>query len=113
YWNIDHLLIEILTGLQIAKKMGYEKCTVGIDTWAVDYVLLNKDGERLKEVVSYRDNRTSGTIEKITNKIPKNKLYEKTGIQFLPFNTLYQLYEEEEELIRQTYKVLMVPDYLN
>lgn len=111
-WDIDHLLAEILKGLSIVKSMGYEDCTVGIDTWAVDYALVGKDGKRLQEVVSYRDHRTDYSIEKFSKIISKEKIYEKTGIQFLPFNTIYQLYEEKKHLLNETEKILLVPDYL-
>src|SRR5690625_629602 len=101
YWDVDHLLKEILVGLQKVKQAGYDRRTVGIDTWAVDYVLLNKDGERLKEVVSYRDDRTEHSIEKLTKKISKETIYNITGIQFLPFNTIYQLYEEDPDILHE------------
>jgi len=112
YWDIDHLLYEILYGLSLVKSMGYEDCTLGIDTWAVDYALVGKDGKRLQDVVSYRDHRTDHSIEKFTKIISKAKIYEKTGIQFLPFNTIYQLYEENKKLLNDANKILMVPDYL-
>ncbi|WP_342506050.1 rhamnulokinase [Sporosarcina sp. FSL K6-2383] len=113
YWDIDYLLNEILYGLQLAKQAGYRVESVGIDTWAVDYVLLNKKGERMKEVVSYRDHRTAETIDKVTGQLARERIYEKTGIQFLPFNTIYQLYEEDEKVIMELDQLLMVPDYLN
>jgi len=113
YWNIDYLLKEVLKGLQLVKKAGYDRCTVGIDTWAVDYVLLGDDGKRLKEVVSYRDNRTKNTINKLTKRISKKSIYKKTGIQFMPINTIYQLYEEDKTVLEKTNQILMVPDYLN
>ncbi|EID43016.1 rhamnulokinase [Parageobacillus thermoglucosidasius] len=112
YWDIDYLLNEILKGLQVVKSLGYDQCTVGIDTWAVDYVLLDQKGKRLREVVSYRDGRTKQTIEKVTKLVSKEKIYKKTGIQFLPFNTIYQLYEEDQEKLKNTNQILMVPDYL-
>ncbi|KUP35844.1 MULTISPECIES: rhamnulokinase [Bacillus] len=112
YWDIDHLLEQILQGLQKVKALGYDCCTVGIDTWAVDYVLLDEKGSRLREVISYRDKRTENTMEKLAQTISKETIYQKTGIQFLPFNTIYQLYEEDRELLRQTEQILMVPDYL-
>lgn len=113
YWDIDYLLNEIVYGLQLAKKAGYQVESIGIDTWAVDYVLLNKEGKRMKEVISYRDHRTTGTIKKVTEQISRNRIYEKTGIQFLPFNTIYQLYEEDKVVIKEINQLLMVPDYLN
>jgi rhamnulokinase len=112
YWNIDHLLNEIVKGLAVAKTLGYDSCTVGIDTWAVDYVLVGQKGDRLQEVVSYRDKRTKQTIDKVSKIISRKEIYEKTGIQFLSFNTLYQLYEEKKEMLDQTKHILLVPDYL-
>lgn len=112
YWDVDHLFNEILIGLQLVKKLGHKKCTIGIDTWAVDYVLVNKEGNRLKEVVSYRDNRTEKAIDNLTKRVSKEDIYHKTGIQFLPFNTLYQLSVEDDEILAETDKILLVPDYL-
>lgn len=112
YWNIDHLLHEIIKGLAEAKKRGYESVTVGIDTWAVDYVLVDENGNRLQEVVAYRDKRTERTMDKVSREIDPKTIYQKTGIQFLPFNTLYQLYEEKKELLQKAKHILLVPDYL-
>ncbi|WP_339204114.1 rhamnulokinase [Bacillus sp. EU52] len=112
FWDIDHLLKQILQGLQKVKTLGYEHCTVGIDTWAVDYVLLDEKGDRLREAISYRDRRTDHTIDKLEHTLSKAAIYQKTGIQFQPFNTIYQLYEEDRELLKKTDKIMMVPDYL-
>ncbi|MCY8127826.1 FGGY family carbohydrate kinase, partial [Bacillus spizizenii] len=112
FWDIDHLLKQVLQGLQKVKALGHERCTVGIDTWAVDYVLLDEKGNRLREVMSYRDRRTDHTIGKLEHTLTKDTIYQKTGIQFQPFNTIYQLYEEKRELLKKTDKVMMVPDYL-
>ncbi|WP_050180012.1 rhamnulokinase [Domibacillus robiginosus] len=112
YWDINHLLHEIVKGLAEAKKQGYQSVTVGVDTWAVDYVLVDENGNRLQEVVAYRDSRTDGTIEKVSQHIDKKEIYQKTGVQFLSFNTLYQLYEEDKELLQKAKHILLVPDYL-
>jgi rhamnulokinase len=112
FWDIDHLLNEILKGLESAKKLGYDHCTLGIDTWGTDYVLLDDNGHRVQEVISYRDKRTENTIEKVTRTLPKEIIYQKTGIQFLSFNTLYQLYEEDIKNLKVTRNVMTVPDYL-
>ncbi|MED2947228.1 rhamnulokinase [Bacillus subtilis] len=112
FWDIDHLLKQILQGLQKVNTLGYEHCTVGIDTWAVDYVLLDEKGDRLREAISYRDRRTDHTIDKLEHTLSKAAIYQKTGIQFQPFNTIYQLYEEDRELLKKTDKIMMVPDYL-
>ncbi|WP_185183898.1 rhamnulokinase [Bacillus subtilis] len=112
FWDIDHLLKQILQGLQKVKTLGYEHCTVGIATWAVDYVLLDEKGDRLREAISYRDRRTDHTIDKLEHTLSKAAIYQKTGIQFQPFNTIYQLYEEDRELLIKTDKIMMIPDYL-
>lgn len=112
FWDIDNLIQEIFIGLERAKKNGIEKATLGIDTWAVDYVLINRKGNKLRNPVSYRDKRTTHAIEQLTRKIPKQKIYEKTGIQFQNFNTLFQLFVEEEDLLKQTDKILLIPDYI-
>src|SRR5699024_2433514 len=88
YWDTNYLLYEILTGLEKIKDKNYKKCTLGIDTWAVDYALIGKDGKKLREIISYRDKRTYNSINKLATKISKQDLYNKTGIQFLPFNTI-------------------------
>lgn len=111
-WDIDHIIQEILLGLQKVKQAGYAEVTIGIDTWAVDYVLVGKDGQRLKDPVSYRDARTKNAIHDLTSDLSKEYIYQKTGIQFLDFNTLYQLFEEDKDLLAHTDKILMIPDYL-
>lgn len=111
-WNVTSLISEILIGLQIAKKMGVEHCSVGVDTWAVDYVLVGEDGNLLAEPISYRDNRTNNAINEVTALIKAESIYQKTGIQFLNFNTIYQLFVEDRELLCKTKKILMIPDYI-
>ncbi|WP_161978760.1 rhamnulokinase [Streptococcus sp. S784/96/1] len=111
-WNVSQLLKEILTGLEKVKTKGVMDCTIGIDTWAVDYVLLDKEGNLLEEPIAYRDARTQGMMEKVFKSIPKNVVYEKTGIQFLNFNTLYQLCAEERELLEKAQDILLIPDYI-
>lgn len=112
-WDIHYLLKEILTGLQIAKQKGISSCTIGIDTWAVDYALVDTEGNLLQDIISYRDHRTDGMMEKVFQKMSKETIYEKTGLQFLSFNTLFQLFVEDTNLLNKTDKILLVPDYLN
>lgn len=111
-WDIDKLITEILIGLGKIKKAGYLNIVLGIDTWAVDYVLVDKNGDKLQDPVSYRDTRTQGSIKKLTSDLSKEYIYQKTGIQFLDFNTLYQLFAEDEKLLAKTDKVMMIPDYI-
>lgn len=111
-WAIDQLIHEIFVGLEKVKKLGVEKAKVGIDTWAVDYVLVGMDGCKIQDPISYRDQRTHHAIEELTAEFPKEYIYQKTGIQFLELNTLYQLYKENKEDLKKTDRILMIPDYI-
>ena len=114
YWDVDSLFENIVAGLAKAKELGKIPETVGIDTWAVDYALLDKDDRRIGEVFSYRDGRTQESAEKAHKLLPFASLYEKTGIQFQPFNTVYQLYADKlTGKIEGAESMLMLPDYFN
>ena len=112
-WDIDYLFEEILISLEKAKDSGIKSCYLSIDTWGVDYIFLDHEGKRLHEAVSYRDSRTNHTMEKVFKVISKEDIYDKTGVQFLNFNTLYQLYEESSYLKKNAATVLLIPDYFN
>lgn len=112
FWDIDYLFGQIISGLQRAKARGISECTLGIDTWAVDYVLLDEDGNRIQEVYAYRDRRTDGVMEEMAQLISPAAVYAKTGIQQLSFNTLYQLYAHDREELSRADQILLVPDYL-
>lgn len=112
-WDVEGLLKEILTGVAQAKKQGISECTLGIDTWAVDYCLLDAEGKRLGPAIAYRDDRTENAIAEMDQVFPIAKIYEKTGIQILPFNTLFQLWKEEPQRLAQAQSLLLIPDYLN
>ncbi|ASA22153.1 rhamnulokinase [Paenibacillus donghaensis] len=112
FWDIDYLFDQVIDGLSKAKARGIEQCTLGIDTWAVDYVLLDADGNRIQEVYAYRDRRTDQMMEQVAERISPAEVYAKTGIQRLSFNTLYQLYAHAPEEISQADQILLVPDYL-
>lgn len=111
-WNVTRLVTEILSGLEKVKAAGIETCTVGIDTWAVDYCLLDDQGNLLAEPIAYRDARTQGLMEQVFEIIPKEIVYEKTGIQFLNFNTLYQMFAEDKDMLGQAQDILLIPDYI-
>lgn len=110
-WNVEVLLMEILKGLEKVKQLGYETITMGIDTWAVDYVLIDQNGERIQEAFCYRDHRTENAIEKMSEQISLQTIYEKTGIQLQRFNTLFQLSVEKPTLLEKAKYILLVPDY--
>lgn len=114
-WSIDYLYQSIITGIKKTIQLGFRPVSLAIDTWAVDFVLLDGQGQRLTDAVSYRDHRTEGVMEDVFHIIDKNDLYEKTGIQFQPFNTIYQLkalFDKQPELKKRAKTFLMIPDYL-
>ncbi|MCH5157141.1 MAG: rhamnulokinase [Clostridiales bacterium] len=113
-WNADKLFDEILNGLVKAKEAGKAPTYVGIDTWAVDYALLDGSDNRIGEVYCYRDNRTAQHIDSVHRIVPFDELYSRTGIQFQPFNTVYQLYDDKVSgKLNGAKSFLMLPDYLN
>jgi len=112
FWDIDYLFDQIIAGLQKAKAQGITSCTLGIDTWAVDYVLINSEGKRVQEVYAYRDRRTDHVMDEVAKLISPSEVYRKTGIQQLTFNTLYQLYAHNREELAKADRILLVPDYL-
>ncbi|WP_439291160.1 rhamnulokinase [Lonepinella koalarum] len=115
-WDLDYLEKEILTGLDKILNSGKALHSIGIDTWGVDYVLLDKNGNVIAPTYAYRDHRTDLVMPKVQQELGKETIYHKTGIQFLPFNTLYQLkatVDENPDWLNQVTDFLMIPDYLN
>ena len=113
-WDIDHLFTEIKNGLKECKKLGKIPETVAIDTWGVDYVLLDKDKKEIMPAVAYRDHRTSGVPEEIDGIIPRNELYERTGIQATNYNSIYQLYcDKLSGKLKNAEYFLMMPEYFS
>lgn len=87
-----------MIGFEKLKKTGIDRCFAGIDTWAVDYCLIDKQGERLNDPIAYRDDRTDEAVKQFSESYSLDKLYEQTGIQIQPFNTLFQLFVEEKTI---------------
>lgn len=115
-WDVDKLFQEILTGMKKCKELGKIPVSVGIDTWAVDFVLLNEKDERIGDAVGYRDSRTEGMDEEVYRIIPEEELYGRTGIQKQIFNTIYQLMavkKQNPEQLEQAKTFLMIPDYFH
>lgn len=113
-WDIDGLEAEIRIGLNKVCDEGILIDSIGIDTWGVDYVLLDKQGQRVGLPVSYRDSRTDGMMAIAIDQLGKADIYRRSGIQFLPFNTLYQLralVEQQPALVAQAAHALLIPDY--
>ncbi|WP_077624577.1 rhamnulokinase [Sediminibacillus massiliensis] len=115
-WDIDALFQEIKMGIHKCGEKGLDPESIGIDTWAVDFVLLDENDQLLTNAVAYRDPRTDGMMEEVFNIISKERLYLETGIQFQKFNTIYQLYsikKNNPELLEKAKSFLMLPDYFN
>ncbi len=115
-WNFEHIFGEIKTGLnkavETAKDLNAEVYSIGVDSWAVDYGLISKNGSLIANPICYRDSRTDGVMEKVFKTISRDEIFEKTGVQFLNFNTIYQLFAEDENL-ENADKLLMLPDLIN
>ncbi len=115
-WDVDQLFREILTGMRKCVELGKIPVSVGIDTWAVDFVLLDKKGQRIGNAAAYRDQRTQGMDEKVYEVISEDVLYARTGIQKQIFNTVYQLMalkEKQPETLQRAEALLMIPDYFH
>ncbi len=115
-WDIDALEQAIRDGLAQLVDSGVVPDSIGIDTWGVDVVLLDASGERVGLPVSYRDHRTQGIMQQAQRALGNKAVYQHTGIQFLPFNTLYQLRAFSQACPQQCDRVahvLMIPDYLH
>ena len=112
YWDILRLFFEIKTGITKAVNVGGFDA-IGIDTWGVDFGLIDKNGRLLANPVHYRDSRTHTVPEKVFEIISRDELYSKAGLQFIHFNTLYQLMYlklNEPEMLERADKMLMIPD---
>ncbi len=113
-WDILRLWLEIRRGLERASTTRLE--SVGIDTWGCDYALLGERGELLENPYHYRDRRTDGMMEAVWQRVSREQIYAITGIQFLTFNTLYQLYaacRTTPKLIEAATSFATIPDLLN
>jgi rhamnulokinase len=114
-WPFERILDGIKQGLRLARaaaeRAGRAVQTVAVDSWGVDYGLLDAGGMLLEDPVCYRDHRTDGAIERVLRKVPRGEIFQRTGIQFLQFNTLFQLHEHVREgLPRGARRLVMVPD---
>ena len=115
-WDIQSLARHVLLGCKAAADIGEIPETVGIDTWGVDFVLVDDRGLPVGDAVAYRDRRTDGMPEYVDSVIPFAELYAHTGIQKAVFNTIYQLAalkKENPEQIEKADRLLFIPDYLN
>ncbi len=116
FWNILALWDDIITGLRKVRQVTGTLDSIGVDTWGVDYGLVDAHGFLLSLPFQYRDSRTDGIMEQVFARIPREVLYKRTGIQLLPFNTLFQLYAHEQMQpgeLAHAYRLLLIPDLLH
>lgn len=115
-WDADALFEHVLRGMEACHALGVTPVSVGIDTWAVDFALLDEAGARIGDTVAYRDSRTQGMDALLSRVLSESALYARTGIQKQPFNTVYQLLalrEQEPEALLSARRLLMMPEYLH
>ncbi len=115
-WDTEHLFGEIKAGLKKCGELGKIPVSMGVDTWGVDFVLIDAQGKRIGNAIGYRDHRTDGIKEKLEPVISQRELYQRTGIAYQPYNTLNQLVAlkaNAPEQLEQAVAMLMTPDYYN
>lgn len=113
-WDVDALFGHIVAGLKACAAAGKFPATVGIDTWGVDYALLDKDGALIGPLYCYRDGRGAKAAEQLHARIPYDELYAVTGTQFQPFNTVYQMYADlMSGRLDKAEDMLLLPSYLS
>lgn len=117
YWDALRLFHEIKRGLRLAvARYGRDIQSIGIDTWGVDFALLGEKDILLSNPYHYRDSRTQGVMEEAFKRVPQDKIFYRTGIQFMPINSLYQLLAyrlQQPSLLAQAKAFLMMPDLFN
>jgi len=115
-WNFQQIFDEIKTGLTKAdtraKQLSRPVRSLAVDSWAVDYGVIDSAGELVGDPVCYRDDRTKGSMERVFQRVPRHVIFEKTGIQFLNFNTIFQICSEETNF-EKARSVLLLPDLIN
>ncbi|MFV0635412.1 rhamnulokinase [Mitsuokella sp. WILCCON 0060] len=115
-WDLEHLFHEVAEGLKKCRELDRIPESVGIDTWGVDFVLLDKNGNIIGNTVAYRDGRTKGMDQEVYKVISESELYGRNGIQKQLFNSIYQLMaikKETPKALEKAERFLMIPEYLN
>ena len=114
HWDVPRLWFEVRKALTGVEQM--ELAGIGVDAWGVDYALLGERGELLQNPYHYRDRRTQGVMEEVFRKVPREEIYRQTGIQFMPINTLYQLYAAQRDtptIFSAARQLVTIPDLFN
>jgi rhamnulokinase len=111
HWDVQRLWLEIRSALARAAETKLDG--MGVDAWGVDYALLSEGGELLQDPFHYRDPRTNGVMEDVSRRLPKEAIYQSTGIQFMPINTLYQLIAHQRDspdTLKAAHRLVTIPD---
>jgi rhamnulokinase len=114
HWDIARLWLEVRKALASLEEV--ELAGIGVDAWGVDYALLGERGELLQNPYHYRDPRTEGMMEQVFRTVPREEIYQATGVQFMPINTLYQLFAEHREspkVVAAAKHLVTIPDLFN
>ena len=115
HWDFLRLWDAITDGLRIAGDRGHAIDSIGFDTWGVDYGLVGKSGRLIHQPTAYRDPRKNEIYQEVRSKLTDQRIYESTGIQFMPINSLYQLAvdaQDPDRPLERAQSLLMVPDLL-
>lgn len=117
-WDVPTIFAEIRAGLKDAglraRELGRPVFSIGVDSWGVDYGLIDARGKLIENPVCYRDARTQGVMEQVFTRVPRAEIFERTGIQLLPFNTLFQLCAHAaDRMPDEATRLLMIPDLVN
>jgi len=112
-WNISHLFVELQTGLRKAAARGLPVTSISADSWGVDYLLLDANDEVISPTYHYRDARTARGVAKVNKLVDWPSVFDETGIQFMPLNTIYQLAAETPERLARSTRMLMIADAIN
>ncbi len=113
-WDAGALIAGVFEGLRLAAEAAdvLHLASIGVDAWGVDYALLDGDGRLVEEPICYRDHRTDGAIDEVCARVGRDTIYARTGIQFQPFNTLYQLWAHVRDgFPAHAARLLLIPDY--
>ena len=113
YWNMEQLWRDIRDGLKKVAALGVVVSSISVDTWGVDYVLVDEEGNLMEPAFHYRDPRTARGVEQVFSKTTREEVFSETGVQFMPINTLYQLASESPFRLLAAKTILGVGDWLH
>src|SRR2546425_5961643 len=117
-WNLPEIFEEIKTGIRVASERARQLQrpieSVGVDSWGVDYGLIDAAGKLLEPPICYRDERTQGVMEQVFARVTREEIFERTGVQFMSFNTLFQICAHVREgFPKNAWRLLLIPDLIN